>query len=389
MSNRVAPALLMILCVLAISPSFNNFTSVSGGIWDARYVIQTTVTYFNMGAKPWHLSEEDKRISLFMNNTWQTVCLTACSQPISSTKRDEDGNPTVVLQLPTSTLEPGENLTYKATYDVVSKERKIPLLDDRRSETFTEISESLKQKYCREGDGWQITDSTLRETAYAIVGNETNSLSIVRKLIVWIWNHIDYWSSEVPRYPNETLAGGSGDCDDQAILLITFCRIIGIPSFLQIGCVYEYGSIQRDSWNGTVTSFLENVVWHGWAMVYIPPWGWLPIDLTYVRDGKEDPLNAIRAGAVTSRRTIQFMNISEIDYIASARAYRDFIIQNRIHISQRDEMAPAFPRFFGQSIRTWIRWFLIAIGIVTGIVIVVSTSIFAYRKLINSEASEA
>ena len=368
------------LFVLLSSFTFNGFALVKAEIWDVNYVIKTTVTYSNNGTEVWDLTEEDRAISLFMNNTWQTVYLTECSSPIEKREPDEDGNPIAVLQLP-KTLDPEKNATYTVTYNIESKQRSIPHLNEQESGNLTGISDDLREEYCREGDAWQIDDPTLKETAHTIAGNETNILSIVKKFVAWIWNHIDYGSSEGPRYPNETLSGGEGDCDDQAILLITFCRIYAIPSYLQVGCIYDYGPpTQQSSWNGTVTSVLKHIAWHGWAMVYIPPWQWLPVDLTYIKGAKNDPLNAIKTGAVTLRNTIQYMNISQRDYVASTRKYRDFLIENQIYIYQEDEMSLAPQKFWEEFINIWIRWFLIAMIIITGTLIAVFTYIWRVER---------
>ncbi len=370
MRNKTLPVFLLLFVLLTSSIS-TGLPLAKAGIWDVDYVIQTTVTYSNKGTNAWNLTEEDHAVSLFMNNTWQTVYLTERSHPIEK-KTDEDGNPIAVLQLLNSKLEPGENVTYTVTYNAESKPRSIPHLNEQESGNLKEIPDDLIKEYCIEGDAWQINDLTLQETADRIVGNEINVLSIVKKFVAWIWDNINYTSYEVPRYPNETLSGRKGDCDDQAILLITFCRIYEIPSYLQIGCIHEQRpTTQESSWNGTVTSVLKQIAWHGWAMIYIPPWRWLPVDLTYVRDGQDNPLNAIRTGAVTSQRTIQYMNISQIDYVASTRQYKDFLIENQIYIYQEDEMSLALQKFLEESIKTWIWWFLIALVIITVIFIAV------------------
>jgi len=370
------------LVVLLASSTFNSLPLVKAEIWGFNYVIKTTVTYSNNGAEVWNLTEEDQAIGLFMNNTWQTVYLKECSSPIEKTKRDEDGNPLAVLQLPKSKLEPGENITYTVAYNVESKQRSIPHLNEQESGNLTDRRmHTLREEYCMGGEAWLINDPALNETAHTIAGNETNVLLIVKKFVAWIWNHISYGSSEGPRYPNETLSGREGDCDDQAILLITFCRIHGIPSYLQVGCIYDYGfTMQQSSWNGTVTSVLKHIAWHGWAVAYIPPWGWLPVDLTYVKGGKDDPLNAIRTGAVTSRETIQYMNISQRDYVASAREYRDFLIENQIYIYQEDEMSLEPWKFWEELLEEWIRWFLIAIVIITGTLIAVFVYIWKVER---------
>ncbi|MFQ5759158.1 MAG: transglutaminase family protein, partial [Candidatus Bathyarchaeia archaeon] len=368
---RKTAAVALTLFVLLASSTSNSFTLVKGEILDVDYVIQTTVTFSNNGTNVWNLTEEDREISLFMNNTWQTVFLTESSYPIEKTETDEDGNWIAILELP-GKLEPGSNVNYTVTYNVESKQRVIPHLNKQESGNLTDRRiQTLRGNYCRGGDAWQIDDPTLQETAHAIAGNETNVLSVVEKFVAWIWSNISYGSSEVPRYPNETLLSREGDCDDQAILFITLCRIYGIPSYLQVGCIYEYGPpTQQSNWNGTVTSVLRNIAWHGWAMVYVPPWGWLPVDFTYVMGGQGipvNPLNAIKRGAVTSRRTIQYMNISQRDYVASSRNYRDFLIENQIYIHQKDEMSQTPQKSWEQLIERWIQWFqwsLITVGII-------------------------
>jgi hypothetical protein len=74
-------------------------------------------------------------------------------------------------------------------------------------------------------------------------------------------------------------------------------------------------------------------------MVYIPPWGWLPVDLTYVFGGLEgNSLNAITNAAVTWQGTVQYMNISQTDYVASTRETKEFLLANGFYVSLEDEM---------------------------------------------------
>jgi hypothetical protein len=52
----------------------------------------------------------------------------------------------------------------------------------------------------------------------------------------------------------------------------------------------------------------------------------------------DDPLNAIENAAVTSQTTIQYMNISQINYVALSRETREFLIANNFHVYMEDEM---------------------------------------------------
>ena len=321
-----------------------TFESSSPNVKSVRFIIRSTVTFVNNGTSMWNLTEADRAISLFMNNSWQTVLLVNHSHPLEAIAENEDDNLAAILDLQRR-LEPGQNLTYSVSYHVFSKHRRIPSLNESISGTGDEIPEYLREKYCTSESPWLTDNEDIRETACEIAGNETRVLTVIKKFVAWIWENIRYPSQphEVPFYPNETLKNKEGDCDDQAILFVTFCRIYGIPSFIQVGCIHlPRFYANTTAWNGHLRNELKQIGWHGWAMAYVPPWGWLPIDLTFVMGSLDDPINAIKKGAVTLQKTIQYMNISKTDYVASTRIYRNFLQQNNFCLYSTDEMIMTF-----------------------------------------------
>ncbi|UCF58331.1 MAG: transglutaminase domain-containing protein [Candidatus Bathyarchaeota archaeon] len=379
-----------ILFVLLASFTFYNFTLLESETWNASYIIRSTVTYSNQGTNIWNLTEEDRTISLFMNNTWQTVHLANHSCPLQNDTVDEDGNPMAVLQFQPQ-LDPGENVSYSVTYQVLSRPRSLPLITEENSRVLANITQDLRQKYCKGDYTWQIGNQMITDQAQAITGNETNVLKIVKEFIGWIWRNITYESHEVPMYPNQTLLSGKGDCDDQAILLVTFCRILGIPSCLQIGCIHlprQYSN--NTSWNGHVTNVARQIGWHGWAIVYVPPWGWLPVDLTYPKGGFGNPLNAIKTAVVLDTRTIQYMNISESDYAASAWAYRELITENGFYIYAEDEMTQTSRQSLWEIIiEKWFQRILVILVVTTCVIIVVYTYVSRVEKMRSKETGNA
>jgi len=324
-----------------MTAAFQNSLAVEGETQDVGYTIKMRVTYSNPvnGTKIWNFTEEERTIGLFMNNTWQRVRLTSYSYPLEALKVDENGNSIAVLSFPKSELNPGENVSFTVTYYALSKPRSIPNVIENESETLERIPEDLSQKYCKEAGPWLVESPELRELAYSIAKNETRVLTIVKKIVAWINQNIIYTVHEVPMYPNETYAERRGDCDDKAVLFVTLCRIYKIPAYMQIGCIYMPTMRRSETyWEGHVTSILKQIGWHGWAIVYVPPWGWLPVDLTYVIDGLDDPLNAIKRGAVTIQETIQYLNITQTDYVASSREDRSFLVNNNFYVYIEDEM---------------------------------------------------
>lgn len=380
----VTATLFFLLSTLA----FNSLVVVNGETNEVGFIIKTSVTYYNNGKENWVFTEDDRAIGLFMNNTWQTVHLTYHSHPLENTTIDKDENPIAVLQFPKTEIKPGENISYAFTYYALSNPRLLPNIREKDSGTIGDIvrgREELIERYCGEGDSWQVNDRELKELAHSIAPNETNVLTIVKEFVAWIGRNIDYRSYEVPLYPNETLAKHKGDCDDQAILFITLCRIRKIPSYLQIGYVHD-PTIQTNEtrWEGHAIIFQKGIGGHGWAMAYIPPWGWLPVDFTFWR---YNPLNAIKTAAVTSKSVIQYMNVSQMDYVASQREAGEFLKNNSFYVYAQYEMTQMLPEnLLYDIVKKRFPWILVTAIVVVAVVV---AGIFMYirkEKWTNTES---
>jgi len=338
--------IVLITFIIALSFFIYNLSppSTEDEMWKKVFTIKMSVTFKNENneGEIWNFTREDRAIALFMNSTWQTVYLINCSHHIEAFEIDGDGNPIAILRFPRLWIAPEENLSYWAEYKIVMKPRIMPEISEDMSGVLDDISDNLKDSFCGIEGPWQTEDPELIQLARSIVVNETRVLTMIKLFVAWIDFNIRYPSvpHEVPLYPNETFKDGYGDCDDKANLLITLCRICGIPAFLQIGCIYlpQKSSEISYYWNGHMVDTLIRIGWHGWAIVYVPPWGWLPVDLTYAYGLGQDPLNAIRTSAVISNPTVQFINITYSDYVALSRDLRSFLITHNFYISECDEM---------------------------------------------------
>jgi len=340
MDLKKSKAIFILILLVAIL-LFQSPLSVKGEPSETKFTLTSTVTYSYNGTGIWDLTGEDYAISLFMNNSWQSVSLAEHSLPLNYIRNDTDGNLLGFLNL--TQLNTNQSVSYTVKYDIISKSRLLPNITEEQSLTLANISSDLKNEYCKKEGPWLTDDQDLRELANSLKGNEIRALSIVKEFVRWIADdtNVEYDSAEVPRYPNETYNEHKGDCDDQAILLITLCRIIGIPAYLQVGCIFQFGRYEsQEYWGGHVTSVSKQIAWHGWAMVYVPPWGWLPVDLTYVPIDPAliNPLNAIKGAAVTGEDVIQYMNFSHTDYVGTSRQLREFIQNNSFYVYMVDEM---------------------------------------------------
>lgn len=345
--TRPAVTVLVVILVVAsaLAYSLPQFTHLGPDQRDESrlFTIVFTSTYENRNSEGvvWEFTEDDSVVSLFMNSSWQTVCLANSSYPIDRIERDIDGNPIGFMSFPKPRLNSGENLSYEVAYRIVLKPRSVPDVSEENSESLSGIPEDLSDLYCSSAGPWQVNDRELQDLAYGLAANETRVLAIAKKFIEWIRDHISRRTLDVPRYPIETFEGGVGDCDDQANLFITLCRIVGIPAYLQAGCIYVSTKQAVNShWDGHLISELTRIAWHGWAVVYVPPWGWLPVDFTYVTlsDLRVDALNAIRMSAIIAYPTVQYASITMTDYVAASRDQRDFLVAHDFHIYEHDIM---------------------------------------------------
>ena len=329
---------LLILVIWSFVPSVVNKPADDDSA-NRFFTLVSTVTLENRNNRgdDWVFADEDRELGLFMNNSWQTVYLVNVSFPVSRFEADQDSNPTAYIDFPKSSLGPHESLTYEVYYRIVLKPRVLPQIFVNSSGSLMDIPEGLKVLYCSSSGSWQSNVSMIRDLAFGIAGNGTNVLSILSDYVLWITQHIEYGSLDVPRFPNETLLEHMGDCDDQSNLLIGLCRAIGIPAYLQIGCIYMPGRANTSNyWDGLWTSTLTDIGWHGWAVVYVPPWGWLPVDLTYSRGNSSDPLSHITSSAVITDPTVQYANVMVTDYVSDSRRMKNVVISEMHRIITSD-----------------------------------------------------
>ncbi len=117
----------------------------------------------------------------------------------------------------------------------------------------------------------------LRVFSQQVVGDATNPYRIAQKIFAAVdeipWAGAREYST-IADLSAYTLHAGHGDCGEQTMLLMTLLRMNGIPARWQSGWTFSRGG--------------DNDI-HDWAQVYLAPYGWMPIDVTYGRLQSGDP----------------------------------------------------------------------------------------------------
>jgi hypothetical protein len=237
-------------------------------------------------------------------------------------------------------LSPGENVSLSFSLQIIREEKLIPDITSKESLDLSSIPRELDEYYRAEGS-WQVDDEaliSLAEEIHLSKENSSNVLTIVTGIADWIGKNVESVSHDVPLYPLETYRNQKGDCDDQANLLITLCRILKIPAYLQIGLVRNVGAPKSSTyWNGQVTSVLRNLRYHAWALIYIPPWGWLPFDMTLGWE-ESNPLQVITSAVVWRSNVIVMFDVIHKDWAGLGLTQKEYVISNPIYISLEDSL---------------------------------------------------
>ncbi len=300
-----------------------------------KYRYTLSYRFENRGTEAVELFREDFAIPLFKDTERQEVDITESDTPLGETLTDEDGNRWAVVDVPL-TIGPGEEVSFTATYLIESSPKPWPELSFTDAEGFDSIPSELVDNYTGSTETFMSEDPNVSQLAHEVAGRSPTVLDAVVNMIDWLAANTEYCNFEVPRYPNQTAVDGLGDCDDQSILLISMCRSLGIPAYLQVGIVIHPGIEDSEtSWEGHLKDTRDGVGWHAWAMIYVPPWGWLPVDLTLVQvDGG---LDVISGAPEYESNIIPCFDVNRQPYIGESLGTRARFIGSTVYVEITDE----------------------------------------------------
>jgi transglutaminase-like putative cysteine protease len=157
-------------------------------------------------------------------------------------------------------------VTLRAQYHAIDPARVVP----------AKITPDLAP-YVAERAPHIVFTEPLRVFSRQVVGDTTNPYRIAQKIFAAVdaipWAGAREYST-IPDLSAYTLQAGHGDCGEQTMLLITLMRLNGIPARWQSGWFFSSG---------------DDDDIHDWAQIYLAPYGWVPVDVTYGRLESGDP----------------------------------------------------------------------------------------------------
>jgi len=211
--------------------------------------------------------------SLPMNHMGQRVeNLTFSPQPSAIIDDQPNGNRILIWNTKAGSLAGSGQATFYYDFDLEFEGVSIKIDPKRVSWCDKNSAEYVRYTI---SEGWLDISGEIMAKAQEIAGGERNPYFIAKKIFMWVVDNLHYeYPDFKSRGASKSLKRLKGDCGEFCAVFISLCRSQGIPA-------------------RTVTcNWLKNGG-HQWAEVFLPPFGWVPVDPTLARRFKFEPESAL------------------------------------------------------------------------------------------------
>ncbi len=169
----------------------------------------------------------------------------------------------------------GEPTRFEVSYELTVYGRHVRI--DPENVDMAYLPEEDTRDYLGERPPHIVFTPALREFSRKAVGSETNPYRIAQKLYAAVdripWAGAREYST-ISNISDYALRAGHADCGQQTLLLMALLRLNGIPARWQSGWVFG-----DDGYTNM----------HDWGWLYLPPYGWMPMDVTTGRLESPEP----------------------------------------------------------------------------------------------------
>ncbi|MBU2589259.1 MAG: transglutaminase-like domain-containing protein [Nanoarchaeota archaeon] len=153
---------------------------------------------------------------------------------------------------------------------------KFPIVKNHIPFPYNNLKEELE--YLEPTESIDINED-IKKQATEIIQGQTDYYKVTFKLGEWVQKNIKYnlntLTENAVQSASWVLKNREGVCDEITNLYIALLRSVGIPARFVAGQVYSNLDYKFGN--------------HGWAEVYFPEIGWVPVDVTYSQIGWIDP----------------------------------------------------------------------------------------------------
>jgi len=340
----------MIVTILFLNISSSLVVYANNALEDLKFIytieLQIGGNITNLGKQPLQINKTDLLIYDYPLNTSSQEILYASLYyndmqiPFKIERDNEDYTliPNITINdVLDSNDTASSKVLYRVRINVTKRLEEIRDLSFSNAGTWDEIPVSLKE-LTNVTSLWNYTNPLIKLLYKYILRNSSSTpLYYLASTLNWINSYVKYSTRVPPRHPWEVILRRKGDCDDQSNLIITLLRASGIPSYLETGMVYISNNFYLRS--TTAGGFLSYEFIgggsHGWVAAYIPPWGFIRVDLTFasgIPGNLQSMLSHIKNAAYYSISfpTIVMSEIKKEDYVEQGIKFIEEIKEEKI-----------------------------------------------------------
>jgi transglutaminase-like putative cysteine protease len=128
------------------------------------------------------------------------------------------------------------------------------------------IPADIKKLYLADEIKYDITNPYIQNIVREVVGSETNLYWKARKLFQYLIGNMEYLMVGGWNTAPTVLARGNGSCSEYSFSYIALCRAAGVPARYVGALVVRGDDASYDD------------VFHRWCEIYLPGYGWVPVD---------------------------------------------------------------------------------------------------------------
>ncbi len=132
--------------------------------------------------------------------------------------------------------------------------------------SLSDIPQDIKDKYLLNDEKYQLDHQVIQVALKACLGDESNPYWIARNIYQHLIENMYYEMVGGWNTAPTVLERGNGSCSEYTFVFISMCRAAGLPA-RYVGSVVVRGDDHS-----------MDDVFHRWAEVYLPNYGWVPVD---------------------------------------------------------------------------------------------------------------
>jgi len=194
------------------------------------------------------------------NSLCQKINKFAISEKPKSSYKDAQGNKILFFE-----FKDQKNIAIQMDIKATLWKSKFDLEQERIF--LSNASTQLFKQYTK-GEKFLEQTQEIKKLTKDITKNSKNDLDKIKSIFDFIMKNFKYCYPVKKRgVKNLNLNKLRGDCGEYSSLFVTMCRILGIPA--------------RNSTGFVIFPKHEKISEHGWASIYLKPYGWADIDPQY------------------------------------------------------------------------------------------------------------